>query len=186
MEDIHFHLIDTNVFIEYLEDRLYEVIQKCEKIKVDLTITDEILRELQPSKKSDMNKDLSVMVENYCKWKKIKYIDLDSAENEEIKKRYKAIRKTHYSWIKDTDYLRNLIEKGVLEKKEIKNLKYRDVGECQLIAFAIENKDSIIVTQDKGKVYKHPEIDLFDLFKKSDGVQVYWGDSWLQMIGCNC
>jgi len=58
-----------------------------------------------------------------------------------------------------------LIQKGKIRPEERKSFKYKDLGECSLIAIALENVSSnIIVTNDKGKIYLKPYENIFDFY----------------------
>lgn len=49
------------------------------------------------------------------------------------------------------------LQEGKLTKQEIKYLKYKDLGECALLAIAItSNEYKVIITNDKGRVHKYP------------------------------
>ena len=58
------------------------------------------------------------------------------------------------------------------------------MGECELIAIAKVAEDVYeIVTNDKGKVFLHPEQNLFDDYATGIGLTVLNSDEWLDVIG---
>lgn len=58
------------------------------------------------------------------------------------------------------------------------------MGECELIAIAQVSDDKHqIVTNDKGRVFLHPEQNLFDEYASKNGLMVLNSDEWLREIG---
>ena len=87
--------------------------------------------------------------------------------------------------MKDDRYLQLLIEDGKLTEEEIKKKSFRnkDLGECELIAIAKTSTDDYeIVTNDKGRVFLHPEQNLFDDYASNEGLIVLSSDEWLKKI----
>lgn len=111
----------------------------------------------------------------------VKINDIPGAK-EELKK----IRKRFYSWMTDVAYLNHLVSQGSLSANDIKkeNFRKKDLGECELIAIAKVAKNSYeIVTNDKGRVFLHPEQNLFDDYAAGIGLVVLNSDEWLDVIG---
>lgn len=58
------------------------------------------------------------------------------------------------------------------------------MGECELIAIAKASKEEHqIVTNDKGRVFLHPEQNLFDEYAAEIGLTVLNSDEWFKKIG---
>ena len=117
----------------------------------------------------------------YIDTKIIKLIDVEDAiDGNVFKENYKNIRRRHYGWMTKVDYCKKLIRKGVLDEKEYQSklFKLKDCGECSLIAIALTApNDYIIISEDKGKVYKHPDVNIFDIYKDKDILIVTY-DKW--------
>ena len=93
----------------------------------------------------------------------------------------KKIRKRFYDWMKDPNYLRHLIEQGKISNDDIKKKSFRnkDMGECELIAIATVSSDEYqIVTNDKGRVFLHPEQNLFNEYASELGLVQYLLNRW--------
>ncbi len=86
----------------------------------------------------------------------------------------------------DINYLNLLISQGVITADDIKKKSFRkkDLGECELIAIAKTAKDEYqIVTNDKGRIFLHPEQNLFDDYASDVGLAVLSSEEWLNKIG---
>lgn len=60
------------------------------------------------------------------------------------------------------------------------------MGECELIAISkTTNGEYIIVTNDNGKVYKHPDQNLFDTDAVGSEIVYLSGEEWIKEIGYN-
>jgi hypothetical protein len=189
------YLVDTNVFINIIEDYIYAVAYKCFYDQTPIVITKTILDELLPGQdKIETDSDIKepfIIVNNLSHGtmgqKLIQCVDLESIP--EAKKEYKRIRTAFYSWMTDTHYLQKLVDEGKLTSEEIKGGRFRkkDCGECELIAIAMTNKGKhTIVSNDIGRVYKHPEQNLFDDYAIPNGVTVIGSDKWHKQIGWTC
>lgn len=177
-------LIDTNVFFHTINSNIYSVAVSCKDLGNDMCITETILWELEPGycqeEKDASSREIHTSVSNFIKkpFDVIKFVNIDEIDGarDELKK----IRKRFYSWIYDTSYLNRLIQEGELTKQEIKYLKYKDLGECELLAVAItSNEHKVIISNDKGRVYKHPEQNIFETYKYSSDITILTGDEWL-------
>lgn len=187
-----YYLVDTNVFLHVIDSNIYGVAKWCKDNKKDITITQTILDELDPGyyreKEDESSKEIYTAVNNYVSGamgiKVIKLIalsDIPGAQDE-----YKKIRKRFYGWMKDAAYLQKLVLKGDLTPEEIKkpSFKTKDMGECELIAIAkASNGEYWVVTNDKGRVYKHPDLNLFDTYADDDAVIIITGEELLHTIG---
>ena len=58
------------------------------------------------------------------------------------------------------------------------------MGECELIAIAKTCEDDCeIVSNDKGRVFLHPNQNLFDEVASNEGLIVISSEDWLKKIG---
>lgn len=106
--------------------------------------------------------------------------DIEGAEAE-----LKRIRKRFYGWMRDTEYLKKLIDEGKLSREDVKKKSFRnkDLGECELLAIAKASFGQYrIVTNDKGKVYQHPDQNLFDIYANDPSIILITGETWLGEI----
>ncbi len=113
----------------------------------------------------------------------IRLIQLDDifGAREELKK----IRDRYYSWMRNPDYLQKMIEKGTLTREDIKkeNFKKKDMGECELVAIAkASGGEYWLITNDKGRVYKHPDMNIFDAYSEDKDVVILSGEEWIRNI----
>lgn len=178
-------LVDTNVFLHAINDDIYAVACKCRDRNSMVTITKAILNELDPKFYGD-----HLFQETYncvCRYSHssinlIKVIDINDVET--AKKIYKSIRERYYRWMNDTKTLMKMVNEGKLTREYIKSSAFRqkDVGECELIAIAKASLgEYIIISEDNGEVYKHPDINIFNIFRK-EGVDIYKTENWLEII----
>lgn len=181
------YLIDTNVFIHAISTIVLQVAQKCKTQKQPMTITPTIFSELDPgmnrAAEEPSTQELYQSVENLISsWKLIEMKKLEDVQGatEELKK----IRNNYYRWMRDSEYLRHLIDTGLLTEDEIRSPIFRnkDLGECELIAIAKNDKSFSIVTNDKGRVYCHPDQNLFEIYKEQIS-ELLSSDEWLEKIG---
>lgn len=146
-----------------------EVAEYCKKNNLIFCISNEIIKELEPNKnklsKDEFNSshELYAYVDLLAKSNKIELINIE--EDEDIFRNFSKIRKTHYGWMKNRKYCMDILG---LKASQIssKSFKYKDVGECSLIAIALTNPSiHIIISEDKGQVHLHPNINIFDEYK---------------------
>ena len=187
-----YYLVDTNVFLHVINSNIYGVADLCKKNNTDITITQTILNELDPGyyrESMDISsKEIYTVVKNFVTGARgikiirmIKLTDIAGAE-EELKK----IRKRFYSWMKDPNYLQKLIQEGKITREDIKkpNFRNKDLGECELLAVAKASAGGyLIVTNDKGRVFQHPDQNLFDAYANDPDVMLITGEDWLDRIG---
>ena len=157
-----------------------------------MCITPTILDELEPGyyleKKDKSTKEIHTSVSNFSSGniglkiiEIIKVSDIKGAKEELAK-----IRKRFYGWMTDSNYLNLMISDGLLTREEIikQNFIRKDLGECELIAIAKASKGEYwVITNDKGAVYKHPYLNIFDTYKNDPDVTIVSGEEWLQEIG---
>lgn len=187
-----YYLVDTNVFLHVICSNIYGVADLCKKNSNDITITQTILDELDPGyyreNEDTSSKEIYTSVSNLVAgtWgikaiRMIRLSDIEGAE-EELKK----IRKRYYSWMSKPEYLQKLIQEGKISREDIKKPSFRnkDLGECELLAIAKASSGRYwIVTNDKGRVFQHPEQNLFDTYANDPNVIVITGEEWLNKIG---
>lgn len=181
-----FYLVDTNIFIHTISNRAYEVSSRCNDINEPVTITKTILSELEPGYYlANDNISAREIYNSVCRLsgqlgliKIVSFSDISGAKEE-----FDKIRSRFYSWIYNAGYLRTLIEEHQLEEKDIPKLSHKDLGECELLAIAkATNNQSMIVTNDKGRVYKHPDLNIFSDYKDDKSVIIINGDEWMKNI----
>lgn len=186
-----YYLVDTNVFLHSICDEIYKVADLCKKNKTEITVTETILNELEPGYyleiEDDTAKNVYTSVYNLTYgtmgMKVIRLVKLDDIPG--AKEELKKIRKKFYSWMSDVNYLNHLISQGIITVDVIKKKSFRnkDLGECELIAIAKTAEDEYqIVTNDKGKVFLHPEQNLFDDYASNTGLIVLSSEEWLNKI----
>ncbi|MCI9541782.1 MAG: hypothetical protein HFG39_12170 [Lachnospiraceae bacterium] len=188
-----YYLVDTNVFLHAIRDNIFAVADLCKKNGTDVTITDTILSELEPGYhlegEDKTAKDTYNSVYNLSYGtmgiKVIRIVNVDDIPG--AKEELKRIRKRFYSWMTDITYLKHLVSQGAISLDDIKkkNFRKKDLGECELIAIAKAAENVYeIVTNDKGRVFLHPEQNLFDDYAVGIGLTVLNSDEWLNTIGC--
>ena len=187
-----YYLVDTNVFLHSICDEIFAIADLCKKNETEITVTETILNELEPGyylaleDETAKNAYNSVYNLTYGTMgiKVIHIVKLDDIPG--AKEELKKIRKKFYSWMSDINYLNLLISQGVITADDIKKKSFRnkDLGECELIAIAKTAEDEYqIVTNDKGKVFLHPEQNLFDDYASDIGLTVLSSEEWLDKIG---
>lgn len=187
-----YYLVDTNVFLHAINESVYSVAQLCKDKDNDVTITETILNELEPSYYLALEDETAKQVYNSVSnlahgtmgLKVIRILNV--ADVPGAKEELKKIRDRYYMWMRDGTYLQSLIAAGKLTVEDIKKKSFRnkDLGECELIAIAKTSTDDYeIVTNDKGRVFLHPEQNLFDDYASNEGLIVLSSDEWLEKIG---
>lgn len=187
-----YYLVDTNVFLHTICSNIYGVADLCKKNNNDITITPTILNELDPGyykeTESSSYKEIYLSVSNLVTgtWgvRAIRMICLDDIEG--AKEELKKIRKRFYSWMRDPEYLQKLIQEGKISREDISKPSFRnkDLGECELLAIAkVTSGQYWIVTNDKGRVFQHPDQNLFDTYAEDPDVIIITGEDWLDRIG---
>ncbi len=57
------------------------------------------------------------------------------------------------------------------------------MGECELLAIAKVSGEYIIVTNDRGRVFLHPDQNLFDLCAEDSDIDMLTGEEWIKILG---
>lgn len=187
-----YYLVDTNVFLHSICDEIFAIADLCKKNETEITVTETILNELEPGYYLELEDETAKNAYNSVYnltygtmgIKVIRIVKLDDIPG--AKEELKKIRKKFYSWMSDINYLNLLISQGVITADDIKKKSFRnkDLGECELIAIAKTAEDEYqIVTNDKGRVFLHPEQNLFDDYASDIGLTVLSSEEWLDKIG---
>ena len=187
-----YYLVDTNVFLHAICDEIYTVASLCKENDQEMTITETILNELEPGYYLEIEDETAKAAYNAVHnlalgtmgIKAIRLVKLEEIPG--AKEELKKIRRRFYDWMKNTAYLKSLIAQGKISEDDIKKKSFRnkDMGECELIAIAKVSLDEHqIVTNDKGRVFLHPEQNLFDEYASEIGLTVLSSDEWLRQIG---
>ena len=173
-----YYLVDTNVFLHAIRNKIYTVTNLCKENEPSyyLEIEDETVKEAYNAVHNLTFGTMGI--------KTIRLIKLEEIPG--AKEELKKIRRRFYDWMKDPNYLKVLIAQGKISESDIKKKGFRnkDMGECELIAIAKVAPDKHqIVTNDKGRVFLHPEQNLFDEYASEIGLAVLSSDEWLRQIG---
>ena len=187
-----YFFVDTNVFLHSICDKIFAIADLCKKNETEITVTETILNELEPGYYLELEDETAKNAYNAVYnltygtmgIKAIRIVKLDDIPG--AKEELKKIRKKFYSWMSDINYLNLLISQGVITADDIKKKSFRnkDLGECELIVIAKTAEDEYqIVTNDKGRVYLHPEQNLFDDYASGIGLTVLSSEEWLDKIG---
>lgn len=187
-----YYLVDTNVFLHSICDEIFTVANLCKENNQDVTITETILNELEPGYYLEIENEAAKEVHNAVHnltfgtmgIQIIRLVKLEEIPG--AKEELRKIRQRFYSWMRDVNYLRLLISQGVITENDIKKKSFRnkDMGECELIAIAkVSSDEHQIVTNDKGRVFLHPEQNLFNEYASEIGLTVLNSDEWLRKIG---
>lgn len=187
-----YYLVDTNVFLHVIDSNIYGVAEVCKRNGNDITITQTILKELDPGyyrENTDISsKEIYTAVSNLVTgaWgiKNIRLLKLEEIDGAE--KELKKIRKRYYGWMQDADYLNRLVQKGIITRQDIKRPGFRnkDLGECELLAIAkVSGGNYIIITNDRGRVFLHPDQNLFDIYVDDPDIKMMTGQDWLKKLG---
>lgn len=187
-----YYLVDTNVFLHSICDEIFTVANLCKENNQDVAITETILNELEPGYYLEIEDKAAKEVYNAVHnltfgtmgIQIIRLVKLEEIPG--AKEELRKIRQRFYGWMRDVDYLKMLISQGVITENDIKKKSFRnkDMGECELIAIAkVSSDEHQIVTNDKGRVFLHPEQNLFDEYASEIGLTVLNSDEWLRKIG---
>ena len=187
-----YYLVDTNVFLHSICNEIFTVANLCKENNQDVTITETILNELEPGYYLEIEDKTAKEAYNAVRnltfgtmgIQIIRLVKLEEIPG--AKEELKKIRQRFYGWMRDGNYLKTLISQGVITENDIKKKSFRnkDMGECELIAIAKASSDEHqIVTNDKGRVFLHPEQNLFDEYASEIGLTVLNSDEWLRKIG---
>ena len=187
-----YYLVDTNVFLHAICNEIFTVASLCKESEQEIAITETILNELEPGYYLEIEdksaKNTYNAVHNLTLGtmgiKIIRLVKLEEIPG--AKEELNKIRQRFYGWMNDVNYLKSLISQGKISKSDIRKKSFRnkDMGECELIAIAkVSNGEHQIVTNDKGRVFLHPEQNLFDEYASEIGLTVLNSDEWLRKIG---
>lgn len=186
------YLVDTNVFFHTINSNIYGVASLCKETCSDICISQTILNELEPGYYREYEnistKEIYTCVSNLVAgtWghKAIRLIKLEDIEG--AKEELKRIRDRFYGWMKDPNYLQTLIDDNKLTREDIKkpNFRKKDLGECELIAIVkVSKKEFWLVTNDQGRVFAHPDINIFETYANDADITIISGSEWIEKIG---
>jgi hypothetical protein len=185
------YLNDTCVFKHHINEasKIINVATHCIKQNKRMIVSNEIVNELYPGKNLEESVreraiELHKCIEFAIDSKIIDIINI--TQNCEMSNNYKKIRNEFYGWMNRTDYLQKLMKDGKITKEEIqsKGFKFKDVGECTLVAIAMTNPHKyVIVTEDKGLVYKHPDQNIFDTYAPCHEIEIWKYAEWKDNTG---
>ncbi|MGL6031888.1 MAG: hypothetical protein ACRC0Q_06950 [Kurthia gibsonii] len=183
------YLKDTCVFINKLNPTsILDIMNLLKQRKEYLGVTNVILNELIPGKSipmDDAEKSQSILTSlGFVKNSK-NFIEYDVEKEEEFSKNFKRIRRRFYGHLSNLESVRKALINGEISKESFDNRTYlnKDCGECSCIAVAITNPEEfVIVSDDKGRVFLKPDINLFDKYKESHKIQVLNYDEWHKEI----
>lgn len=187
-----YYLVDTNVFLHSICDEIFTIANFCKGNNQDVTITETILNELELGYYLEIEDEAAKEVYNAVRnltfgtmgIQIIRLVKLEEIPG--AKEELRKIRQRFYGWMRDVNYLKTLISQGRITENDIKKKSFRnkDMGECELIAIAkVSSDEHQIVTNDKGRVFLHPEQNLFDEYASEIGLTVLNSDEWLRKIG---
>jgi len=186
-----YYLVDTNVFLHSICNNIFSVADLCKKNGTEITITETILNELEPGYyleiEDETSRNVYTCVHNLSfgtmGMKVIRLVKIDDIPG--AKEELKRIRKRFYGWMNDAGYLNYLVSQGIITANDIKkkNFRKKDMGECELIAIAKSSDEKYeIVSNDRGRVFLHPEQNLFDDYASEIGLIVISSQEWLNKI----
>lgn len=184
------YLVDTNVFNHTINSNIYGVAALCKDKGNDVCITQTILDELEPGyyreNEDASSREVCTCVNNLISgsFNVIKLVHIEDVPG--AKEELKWIRKKFYDWMRDPVYLHDLVSKGIITKEDIRKPSFRnkDLGECELIAIVKASKGTYwLVTNDLGRVYAHPDQNIYDTYKDDPNVVILSGEDWISEIG---
>lgn len=178
------YLKDTCVLIEEFDTLKIINTANLYKKKDTFALTDIIIDELYPGKSinvidAEKSKSLLAGISRLEKSKALKTYIIK--EDGKYKSNFNKIRKAFYGHLKDVNAVKEALKKGEITPEQFKNRTYlyKDYGECSCIAVAIENPDDIvIVSNDKGRIFLKPNINLFNKYEESNNIKVINYKEW--------
>lgn len=182
------HLFDTCTFFNELKspNDIINLGKKIKSSKGNILITNIVRDELEPHEyleeiKIEESRGIIQGLE-FCEQNSNGVKIICISDNQQYRANYSEIRKRYYSHISPRE-LQKKVKLGQIPEKEAKRLKKKDCGECSCIAIAITDPNNIyIVSEDEGKVCQRPDVNLFDIYRKSHNIRVFKFVSWLDSI----
>jgi predicted nucleic acid-binding protein len=178
------YLEDTCVFLHKIiePNKVFKIADFCKKKGQEFSITDIVLNEMRTgSNANEDEKSIRTGMANsieLCSKSNLAVI-IDVQNNEKFKENFQKIRKRYYTHVTDIRYIKSKIDSGELPREKAKGIKYKDSGECSCIAVAMEHpKDYIIVSEDIGRVFLKPNINLFNIYGNKYKFSVWNYDTW--------
>lgn len=187
------YLGDSCIFIHIINtgSKILNITEYCKRSGDKVCITNIVMDELTPpkhftKKESDISND-RIMAINNCA--RAGYIDIININvNHKFYENFKKIRKRYYEHLEDPASVLKLVESGDIKPEELlsQSYQYKDYGECSCIAVAMEYPDDfIIITEDKGRVFCKPSVNLFERYKVKKNIKVWSYNEWKKNIEYN-
>ncbi|EOU1743907.1 hypothetical protein [Clostridium perfringens] len=184
------HLFDTCTFLGELHEpsNIIELGKKFKNNNENINITNVIMDELNPpnyleqKQKDKSNGIINTLMLCEKSGYGVKMINID--DNEEYKKNLNDIRRRHYNHVSQ-HAISKRIRLGEITKEEGIHLKKKDLGECSCIAIAMTNPELyIIVSEDEGEICERPDINIFNIYRKSHRINVFKFYDWHSKYCC--
>ncbi|WP_130055582.1 hypothetical protein [Bacillus thuringiensis] len=180
------YLKDTCVFINRFNSlSIIQLLQKYKNSPNSFGVTDIVVNELNPGKAvdiADAEKSKSMLSVVNLLEKSHDIVKYNVAGEEEYEKNFQKIRRQFYGHLNDPKAVKKALANNEITKEAFKNrtYKFKDYGECSCIAVAMLQPEEIsIVSDDKGRVFLKPDINLFDKYKQSHGINVLGYEEWV-------
>ncbi|KMK77961.1 hypothetical protein [Alkalihalobacillus pseudalcaliphilus] len=186
------YLKDTCVFINRFNSLgIIQLLQNYKNSTNSFGVTDIVINELNPGRAveaADAEKSKSMLGVVNLLEKSRDLVKYDVETEEKYQKNFQKIRKQFYGHLNDLNFVKKALAKKEITNESFKNrtYKFKDYGECSCIAVAmLEPEEVSIVSDDKGRVFLKPNINLFDKYKESHGIKVLEYEEWLSECELN-
>ncbi|WP_374717478.1 hypothetical protein [Neobacillus sp.] len=180
------YLKDTCVFINRFNSLgIIQLLQKYKNSSNSFGVTDVVINELNPGRAvdaTDAEKSKSMLGVVNLLEKSRDIVKYDVETEAKYQENFQKIRRQFYGHLNDLNFVKKALANKEISMESFKNrtYKFKDYGECSCIAVAMTEPEEIsIVTDDKGRVFLKPDINLFDKYKASHGINVLGYDEWL-------
>lgn len=183
------YLKDTCLFINRFNS--LDIIKLLKSYKINshiFGVTDVIVNELRPGKAvaqaaAEKSEALIGVINTFEKNQSIKVYNVENAGN--YKSNFEKIRKKYYGHLNDVNAIKKALKNKEITQAEFesRSYRYKDYGECSCIAVAMTSPQDIhIVSDDKGRIFLKPNINLFDKYKDSHGINVLDFHQWTSAL----
>lgn len=182
------YIEDTNIFMKHINTgtEIIKVADHCKSLGKTISITDIILDEFRTPRwflgeeKAKSQELHNTIVQGIFSLRQIELIEV--TKDSDYKKNFEAIRSRYYGHLLDPKYVKAALDAGEITQQQFKNKSYqfKDYGECSCLAVAMDNpKKYTIVSNDKGRVFLKPNLNLFDKFREKYGITIWDYDEWV-------
>lgn len=164
---------------------LIQLLQNYKNSPDSFGVTDIVMNELKPGRSVDIKdaeKSKSMLGIVNLLGKSRDLVKYNVETEEEYQKNFQQIRRQFYGHLSDVNSVKKALANKEISMEAFKTraYKYKDYGECSCIAVAMLKPDEIsIVSDDKGRVFLKPNINLFNKYKASHGIKVLGYEEWL-------